>query len=70
MELLREIAFRNRTEERGIKELKVGDLTTKGRITKMVQRDRLTILTLEGTCIPTGRMLKAIQPGDTLEVIV
>ncbi len=65
MELLREIAFRGRTEDRNIEEIKVGDLTIEGRVEGISQRGHVTILKFRG-----ADQWLAAQAGSKVEVII
>lgn len=65
MELLREIAFRNRTEERNIEEIRVGDLTTEGRVKEISQRGHVTVLKFR-----EKEQWLAAQAGSKVEVII
>ena len=65
MELLKELAFRHRMEERNIEEIKVGDLTIEGRVEEISQRGSVTILKFRGI-----DQWLAARSGSKVEVII
>ncbi len=68
MELLREIAFLGRTKERKASDLKVGDLTTFGRITNIVEDGRVLVFKFHNRECWPGNL--AVPKDDKIEVII